>query len=185
MPQIQLSPLCEADLNDLLVFELDNRAFFESHINARPADYYSVEGIKAAIAVALLEAAQDKAYQFLVRSDAGVLVGRTNLTKVRRRHFHSAELGYRVAQSEAGNGYASEAVRQVVTVAFGQLSLARLEATAKPENAGSVKVLQRNAFSQFGRSTKSFELSGVWYDLLHFERLADAFCEMTFRQGLA
>lgn len=174
MPQVHLSPPRESDLNELLMFELENRAFFESHINARPADYYSVEGVKAAIDLAVHEATQDKAYQFLVRNSAGVLVGRTNLTKVRRQHFHSAELGYRVAQSAAGNGYASEAVRQVVAVAFEQLKLVRVEATVRPENVGSIRVLVRNSFAQFGRSTKSFELSGVWYDLLHFERRANA-----------
>jgi ribosomal-protein-alanine N-acetyltransferase len=54
------------------------------------------------------------------------------------------------------------------------LKLARIEATARPENEGSVRVLERNAFSPYGRSTRSFELSGAWYDLLHFERHADA-----------
>ncbi|PTT79559.1 N-acetyltransferase, partial [Pelomonas sp. HMWF004] len=32
--------------------------------------------------------------------------------------------------------------------------------------------LQRNGFQQFGRSTRSFELGGVWHDCLHFERHA-------------
>jgi ribosomal-protein-alanine N-acetyltransferase len=50
----------------------------------------------------------------------------------------------------------------------------RVEATTRPENVGSTQVLLRNAFTQFGRSTRSFQLAGAWYDLLYFEKRADA-----------
>ena len=174
MPEVRLSPLTESDLGELLAFELENRAFFESHINARPAEYYSVDGVKAAIGLAVHEAGLDKAYQYLVRDGDGLLVGRANLTNVKRRHFHCAELGYRIARSAAGNGYASAAVRQVVAMAFGPLELVRIEATTRPENEGSMRVLQRNGFCQYGHSTRSFELAGTWFDLLHFDRRANA-----------
>nr|WP_255763451.1 GNAT family N-acetyltransferase [Pelomonas sp. P7] len=158
--------------DELLRFETDNRAFFEARINARPPGYYSPEGVRAAIELALREAKEDKGYQFLVRDAAGELVGRVNLIGVKRAHFHSAELGYRMAESACGKGHASEAVRQVLAKAFGELGLRRLEANARVDNEGSVRVLLRNGFSVYGRSTKSFELGGVWHDRLHFERHA-------------
>jgi [ribosomal protein S5]-alanine N-acetyltransferase len=158
------------DLEDLFAFETQNRAYFEANINARPATYYSLEGVAAAIVAAEQDAKNDTAYQFLVRNSANVLVARVNLTRVRRAHFHSAELGYRVAQSETGKGYASEAVRVILQKAFSELKLMRVEATAHAENVGSHRVLERNGFTQFGRSTNSFELNGVWHDSLLFER---------------
>jgi ribosomal-protein-alanine N-acetyltransferase len=163
-----------ADVADeLLRFETDNRAFFEARINSRPAGYYSPQGVRAAIALAEREAAEDKGYQFLVRTVAGELVGRVNLAGVRRRHFHCADLGYRMGESACGRGYASEAVRLVLLKAFGDLGLKRLEANARVGNEGSIKVLLRNGFREYGRSTKSFELGGVWHDRVHFERHAD------------
>ena len=122
-----------------------------------------------AITLATLEAQLDKGYQYLVRDDAGQLVARINLSRVRRAHYRCADLGYRVAQAATGQGVAREAVRQVVALAFGQHQLVRLEATARPENPASVQVLGRTGFQPFGRSTQSFELAGAWYDLLHFE----------------
>jgi len=157
---------------ELLRFETVNRAFFEAHVNARPAGYYSSEGVQAAISLAEREAATDKGYQFLVRDAAGELVGRVNLVNVRRAHFHSAELGYRMAESACGKGYASEAVRLILDKAFGELALRRLEANARVGNQGSVRVLLRNGFREYGRSTRSFELGGIWHDRLHFERHA-------------
>jgi ribosomal-protein-alanine N-acetyltransferase len=158
--------------DELLRFETDNRAFFEARVNSRPAAYYSPEGVRDAIALAAREAADDKGYQFLVRTDAGELVGRVNLASVKRTQFQMAELGYRMAESACGKGYASEAVRLVLAQAFGTLGLMRVEANARVGNEGSVKVLLRNGFREFGRSTRSFKLGGVWHDRLHFERHA-------------
>lgn len=152
---------------------MKNRRFFEEHINARLPDYYSVAGVARAIGDAMADAAHDRGYQFLLRTDAGELVGRVNLSAIKRRHFHSAVLGYRIAESAGGKGYASEAVRQVVDIAFGELGLLRIEADARVENAGSARVLVRNGFVQYGHSKRSFELAGTWYDRLHFERHAD------------
>lgn len=159
--------------DELLRFETDNRAFFEARVNSRPPGYYSPEGVRAAIVLAEREAAEDKGYQFLVRTAAGELVGRVNLAGVRRHHFHSADLGYRMAERACGRGYASEAVRLVLLKAFGELGLKRLEANARVGNEGSIRVLRRNGFEQFGHSRRSFELGGVWHDRLHFERHAD------------
>jgi [ribosomal protein S5]-alanine N-acetyltransferase len=169
---LQLRPPAAEDLDQLLDFELRNRAFFEAHINARPADYYSADGVRAAIATARREAGEDKGYQFLVRDETGALVGRVNLSHVRRAHFHSAELGYRVAEHAQGRGIAREAVRQVLALAFDELKLVRVEATARDGNEGSARVLLRNGFSAFGRSRRSFELGGTWHDLVHYERHA-------------
>ncbi|CAN5881547.1 hypothetical protein BH11PSE8_BH11PSE8_22850 [soil metagenome] len=158
----------------MLEFEVENRQFFELHINARPDSYYSIDGVSLAIDQAASDARDDKAYQYLVRNEAHALVARVNLARVKRRHFHCAELGYRVAWSETGKGYAREAVRQAMNQAFGVHRLVRVEATTRPENAGSVQVLMGNGFTKYGRSTRSFQLGDTWYDLLHFERRVSA-----------
>lgn len=172
MPDLQLVPPTLDVADELLRFETDNRAFFEARINSRPPGYYSADGVRAAITLAEREAAEDKGYQFLVRTAAGELVGRVNLAGVKRKHFQMADLGYRIAESAGGQGYASEAVRLVLLRAFGELGLVRIEANARVGNEGSIKVLLRNGFREFGRSTQSFELGGVWHDRLHFERRA-------------
>jgi ribosomal-protein-alanine N-acetyltransferase len=66
---LQLRPPALSDLDELLDFELRNRAFFEAHINARPAGYYSADGVRAAIETARREAEYDTGYQFLLRLD--------------------------------------------------------------------------------------------------------------------
>ncbi|MBB5205154.1 ribosomal-protein-alanine N-acetyltransferase [Inhella inkyongensis] len=166
---LTLTPPIPADAEVLLAFELRHRAYFERWINARPAAFYNLEGVAAAIQAARDDAQADRGYQYLARSPAGELLGRVNLSQVKRTHFHSASLGYRVTETAAGRGVAREMVRQVCALAFGPHGLKRLEATARPDNLGSTRVLQANGFAQFGHSRRSLELSGQWFDLLHFE----------------
>jgi len=161
-----------ADVPALLSFELTHRAYFESWINARDPGFYSEQGVAAAIAAAEAAWAADQAFQYLIVED-GRLVGRVNLTAVRRAHFHCADLGYRIGEHDGGRGVASRAVALCLEQAFGTHGLGRIEAIARPENKGSIRVLERNGFRQFGRSRRSFELGGQWFDRLLFERHRD------------
>ena len=174
MPNLSLVAPTSADDADLFAFEIRNRSFFERSINARPPEYYSLEGVRKAIVTAGQDAQAGTAFQYLVRDEGGSLVARVNLSRVKRAHFHSAEVGYRVDEAATGRGVAAEAVRQVVNLGFSEHKLHRLEATARRENVGSIKVLERNGFKQFGTARRSFQLQGVWYDLLYFELHADA-----------
>jgi len=161
-----------ADAEGLLAFELANRGYFERWINARSPAYYHLEGVRAAIEDAERDRERDLSHQFLLKA-GGAIVGRVNLTGVTRSHFNKATLGYRIAEDSAGKGYASRGVELVVAEAFGPLGLWRLEAISRPENRASARVLERNGFNVYGRSTRSMKFHGVWHDLLHFERCND------------
>lgn len=157
-----------ADHAALLAFELENRAFFEALINARPPAYYSEDGVRQAIETALADVASDLGYQFLVKAD-GTIVGRVNLRDVDRTRG-SAVLGYRIAAAQVRKGYAGAAVRAVLDIAFGQLGLQRIEAGVRISNLGSVQVLLNNGFVQCGLTPGGVVLNGVAHDRLHFER---------------
>jgi len=160
-------PVTLADATDLLAFELENRAYFEGWINPRAPGYYDGAGVAAAIEEALREAQQDLGYQFLVKFD-GRLVGRVNLKHALRPYFNKVELGYRMGQQYAGQGYATQAVARVLGEAFEVLKFARVEATIRGVNAGSLRVLEKNGFGAYGRSERSVRFNGAWYDLQHF-----------------
>jgi len=169
---IRIRPVVAGDAAALLRFELEHRAWFERWVNAREPSFYSADGVAAAIAAAEAARAAGQAFQYLVVEDARI-VGRVNLSAVRRAHYHCADLGYRIGEHDGGRGIASRAVALCLEQAFGRHGLRRIEANARPENAGSIRVLERNGFRQFGHSRRSFELGGRWYDRLHFERHGD------------
>jgi ribosomal-protein-alanine N-acetyltransferase len=167
-----LRPVAAADAAALLRFEIEHRAYFERWVQARSPSFYSADGVAAAIAGAQTAWAAGQAFQYLVVEDARI-VGRVNLTNIRRTHFHCADLGYRIGEHDGGRGIASRAVALCLEQAFGAHGLQRIEAVARPENQGSIRVLERNGFRQFGHSRRSFELGGQWFDRLLFERHRD------------
>jgi len=57
-----------------------------------------------------------------------------------------AEIGYDLAKSYWGRGYASEAVSSLVEYAFSSWKLKRIEAKVDPENQNSIKLLQKLGF---------------------------------------
>jgi ribosomal-protein-alanine N-acetyltransferase len=173
LSELRIRPVAAADAAALLRFELEHRAYFERWVQARDPGFYSANGVAAAIASAEAAWAAGQAFQYLV-VDAQRIVGRVNLTHIRRTHFHCADLGYRIGEHDGGRGVASRAVALCLERAFGEHGLARIEATARPVNLGSIRVLERNGFRQFGHSKRSFELDGQWHDRLLFERHAQA-----------
>ena len=169
LDRLQLLPPSSADLPALLAFELDNRAYFERWVTARAPSYYHQEAIVAAIEQAQRERRQDLAYQYLAKLD-GQIIGRVNLTAVTRPYFNKATLGYRIGERFGGRGYATRVVALLLEEAFGTLELWRVEATARPQNMGSIAVMQRNGFHQYGHSEKAMRFQDAWSDLLYFER---------------
>lgn len=169
---LRIRPVAAADAAALLRFELEHRSYFERWVNARDPAFYSAAGVAAAIAAAESARAAGHAFQYLV-VEGDRIVGRVNLTAVRRAHYQCADLGYRIGEHDGGRGIASRAVALCLEQGFGPHGLRRIEANARPENPGSIRVLERNGFRRFGHSRRSFELGGQWFDRLHFERHRD------------
>lgn len=165
---MELRLLHNQDANAVWTFETTHRQDFESWINARPDSYYTPDGFDLALQTALLQQSADQAYHYLIWK-GDVLVGRINLTQVRRAHYQSASVGYRIAPQHRGQGLASDAVQAIMHKAFHTHGLQRLEATARPENPASIRVLLKNGFQQFGHSRASLQLHRQWFDLLYFE----------------
>lgn len=61
-----------------------------------------------------------------------------------------AEIGYAIVRSQWGQGYATEAVREVVRYGFEYMQFNRIEATITPGNDASIQVLKKMNFVQEG-----------------------------------
>jgi RimJ/RimL family protein N-acetyltransferase len=72
----------------------------------------------------------------------GTLVGDVILHWLSQAHS-VAEIGYIVLPDHAGRGYATEAARAVLSVAFDQLGLHRVIASVEARNVGSARVLEK------------------------------------------
>jgi len=115
----------------------------------------------------------DSGYSFLVfRTGDHVLLGGVTLSNVRRGVAQSANLGYWVGAQYARQGYMSAAVAALIPFAHGQLRLRRIEAACLPENAVSMRLLEKLGFKREGYARQYLCIAGKWQDHLLYARLS-------------
>lgn len=106
-----------------------------------------------------------RTHGFLVEhTGSGSLAGAINLNDVIGGRFRSANLGYYAFVPHQGAGLMVAALRQVITIAFSELGLHRLEANIQPDNAPSLRLVQRCGFSREGFSPRFLYINGAWRD---------------------
>jgi RimJ/RimL family protein N-acetyltransferase len=79
-----------------------------------------------------------------------------------------AEIGYAQAQAHWGNGYINEALQALLTYAFDEMKLRRLEADVDPRNAASIKTLERLGFKREGFLRERWHVAGEIQDALFY-----------------
>lgn len=75
-----------------------------------------------------------------------------------------AELGYALAKSAWGKGYAGEALPPLVDYAFREMQLNRLDAVIDPRNVASARVLERLGFVHEGTQREHSIIRGETSD---------------------
>ncbi|HEX6679161.1 MAG TPA: GNAT family protein [Gaiellaceae bacterium] len=162
MTAIYLRRLEVPDSEALLEMLVRDRAFLDQWEPTRSDRFYLLETHQRR-----LEALQgDESFAdfgiFLTAGDE--LVGRIQLSGISRGPFENAYLGYFVSERHNGRGYATEAVRQAVDAAFGELALHRVQAAVIPRNVASIRVLEKAGFREEGLALRYLQIAGVWED---------------------
>ncbi|GLY51817.1 GNAT family protein [Lentzea sp. NBRC 102530] len=104
---------------------------------------------------------------FMILVD-GEVAGQITVGNIVRGSLLSAWIGYWVAADRAGGGVATAAVALLTDHAFREAGLHRLEATVRPENGPSIRVLQKSGFREEGLFKRYLDVAGLWRDHLCF-----------------
>lgn len=103
----------------------------------------------------------------------GEFAGQLTIGNVIRASLRSAWIGYWVASAHALGGAATAAVALAADHAFAEAGLHRLEATVRPDNVASVRVLTKLGFRQEGLFERYLDVDGAWRDHLCFAITAE------------
>lgn len=145
MKPIRIRELQMTDVQALLAFEIHNREWFESQIDARDPAFYSWTGVTDHIEDYLADFAVGVWHPFVIEDASGRIVGRANL-----KGIHSprgcAEVGYRIDQRACGQGLATRALKHLIEAARMRWGLTQLVAYVYEHNIGSRKVLEQCGF---------------------------------------
>lgn len=112
------------------------------------------------------------AFQWGVERKAdGAVLGTCTLFNIHRGNMR-AELGYCLHSSHWGRGYMGESLAALIDHAFAALKLRRLEADVDPDNATSLKILDRMGFRREGLLRERWNVGGAIQDSVFLGLLA-------------
>lgn len=131
------------------------------------AERHSPGAYGAALRTWRREAKEGRCLPFGVTFD-DALVGQVTVMSIVRGAFQSAAIGYWVASEVAGQGVAPTAVALVVDHCFGPVGLHRVEVNIRPENAPSLRVVEKLGFRQEAIHERYLHIDGAWRDHLGF-----------------
>lgn len=82
--------------------------------------------------------------------------------------FELPEVGYILHPDVWGQGLATEAVAAAVDHVFATRDVDVLTADVDPENAASIRLLERLGFVETGAAQRTWNVGGVWKDSLYY-----------------
>lgn len=130
------------------------------------------ESYGATIATLRRRAREGTAMPFAV-TWAGDMVGQVTVSGITRGSALWASIGYWVARSHAGRGITPTAVALVCDHLFTKVGLHRIEISIRPENAASLRVVDKLGFEEFGLAPRYLHIAGQWRDHRMFQLLKE------------
>ncbi|XAS63296.1 GNAT family N-acetyltransferase [Pseudarthrobacter sp. So.54] len=116
-----------------------------------------------------IQAAQGTSLPFLITARTPgfrdpVIVGQLTVSSIVWGSAMMATLGYWVDKDRAGHGIAPTAVALVTDYCFQTLGLHRMEINIRPQNAPSLRVVEKLGFRDEGYRPRFLHINGEWAD---------------------
>ena len=108
----------------------------------------------------MVEVDPEESDDFIVTLD-GALIGKLGAWKL-------PEVGFLIAPTNWGKGYASEAMA-AFTERRRALGSTELTADVDPRNLASLKLLERHGFVETHREARTYEIGGEWCDSVYLK----------------
>jgi ribosomal-protein-alanine N-acetyltransferase len=161
-----------ADFEEWAVLRARSRNFLTPWEPKWPADDLTRGAFRRRLRRYQSEIRDDHAYPFFIfQADEGTLLGGVTVSNIARGMTQSATIGYWMGEEHAGRGHMEEALKALVPFAFRTLNLHRLEAACLPNNARSIRLLEKLGFQREGLARGLVCINGQWRDHIVFALL--------------
>lgn len=162
--RITIRPIKARDAKQLEMELMRNRAWLRKWEATAPQTFVSFD-IKAGIRNLLIHAKAGAGLPFAIEFD-GEFVGQLNVSGIVYGSLSSAQLGYWVAERVAGQGVTPTAVALATDYCLHTMGLHRMEICIRPENASSLRIVEKLGFRYEGLRRRYIHINGDWRD--HF-----------------
>jgi len=145
---MKFETLAKHHAKKLLDFELENKSWFESLIEARESSFYTHKGVTNHIESLIKKMELGTGYSGVLLHN-NLIVARANLKDITSS---TATVGYRVAKKSTSKGFASYCLVQVLNIAQSRFGVQRVIAQVLENNPASMQVLQKHKFQTLGKA---------------------------------
>jgi ribosomal-protein-alanine N-acetyltransferase len=94
----------------------------------------------------------------------GEFVGQLTINNLTRGSAQFASIGYWIDERYAGRGLMTRAVAMAIDHCFFVLHLHRIEIAIRPENAASLRVVEKLGIPEYGLAPRYLHIDGDWRD---------------------
>ncbi|MFC4307301.1 GNAT family N-acetyltransferase [Cohnella boryungensis] len=167
--RLRLSVADESDENRITEYVVRNRAFLAAWEPSRSPDYYTPNRQKELIQFDQECMEQGQLFKVWLSPllQPELIIGSVALSNIVRGAFLSCHMGYRLDEKWLNKGYMTEALEKVVSVAWHELGLHRIEANIMPRNAASLRLTEKLGFQREGLARQYLKINGKWEDHVH------------------
>jgi RimJ/RimL family protein N-acetyltransferase len=158
--RLRLRPFVPADLEAL--HAIHSRPDVARWLYWDPRDADAVrEALEEKMGCAALAADGDGLGFAVVLKASQELIGDCSLSLTSKQH-RQGEIGYIFHPDHHGRGYATEAARVLIGLAFDEFGLHRVVGRLEPRNAGSARVLERLGMRREAHLVENEWVKGEW-----------------------
>jgi ribosomal-protein-alanine N-acetyltransferase len=146
-----------------------NKDFLKEWETDRPDDYYTLSHQKSLLKrdYRRFQELQMLRLWIFKKDDPSKVIGTIALDNIIRGPFLSCFLGYRLDRDNINQGYTTEALGELIRIAFEDMGLHRLEANIMPRNQRSLRVVEKLGFVDEGLSRDYLKINEKWEDHIH------------------
>ena len=181
-----LRPIRPRDVRALDRELMINRAWLRTWEATNPHGF-GFGGPKSLIRLLLAQAKAGTGIPLIMEVD-GELVGQLNVSSLAYGSLSSGQIGYWIAERAAGKSITTSAVAMATDYCFTNLGLHRMEICIRPENAASLRVVEKLGFRFEGLRRRYIHINGDWRDHLAYALVREDVPEgvlARWRAGLA
>ncbi|EJF90529.1 GNAT family N-acetyltransferase [Bartonella tamiae] len=151
---------------------VESRSFLEPWEPLWPCNAHSYQRYKVYLNNYLDGRKKDQFYIFFIFDKIfGNLIGGISIGNIRRSVIQSGDIGYWCGEKFSGKGFMLESLHCLITFAFQQLKLHRIQAASIPTNLRSMRLLEKAGFSQEGLLKDYVKINGEWRDHILYAML--------------
>lgn len=176
--RLHIHTLGPAFANQLAKYYFENRLHFAEGMPLITEEYFTKKFHKQSLSFQQTQMKKHEMFRFyLFLNEDGKMeniVGDIGLSNIVYGGFLSCTIGYKLDHRFTQKGFMFEALQRIISLAFNQLNLHRIEANIMPRNERSLNLINKLGFQKEGYSPKFLSINGNWEDHIRFAKLNES-----------